>query len=86
MTPETAFWIAFGLGLYGIRVMADYVRLRLHIRGVHVHHFVWGCALTPATWILFYYDLLWLAMPLAGIVAALVASETKEVILQKWGP
>jgi len=56
----------------------------MHVRGVHLHHFLFGLALMPVTWLLFYYDFLTLGSVTSGLIAALIASETKELILQRW--
>jgi len=74
------------------RVVADYVKLRLHVKGVHIHHFVWGILATFIAIAGLYYEIvvpgigfLYVAMIAAGIGVALVASEAKELVLQKWG-
>jgi len=82
------FWFTAFTATIIIRVIADYLKKRVYWqtggRQIHLHHFLFGLALTPVTWLLFYYDFLTLGSVTSGLVAALIASETKELILQRW--
>jgi hypothetical protein len=98
------FWFTLGLGLFIIRILADYVKVRWYhkwkrgdlsilqyvkigkSKRIHLHHFLFGLALAPITWILFALNQDFVATMLAGLVAALIASEMKELILMEWGP
>jgi hypothetical protein len=52
---------------------------------IHVHHFVWGIVAAFVAIGALYYDLVYLGVFAAGIGVALIASEAKELVLQKWG-
>jgi hypothetical protein len=52
---------------------------------IHVHHFVWGIIAIFGAFAGLYYQQVYPAMFAAGIGAALIASEAKELVLQKWG-
>ena len=98
------FWFTFGLGLFIIRILADYIKVRCYwdwknhktnilqyttlvkSKRLHLHHFLFGLALAPLTWILFALSQDFMATMFAGLVAALIASEMKELILMEWGP
>lgn len=82
------FWFTFGVGLYGIRVVADYAKKRVYLhkggQSIHLHHFLLGFPSTILSWGLFAVNQDYAAWALAGFASALWASETKELILQKW--
>jgi hypothetical protein len=50
---------------------------------IHIHHFVFGIIIMPATFIVLYWRF-WYAPVLVGIVMALIGSEVKELILMNW--
>ncbi len=54
------------------------------VPNTHIHHFVFGMALMPFTFMALYWHL-WYGPVLAGIVMALVFSEIKELVLMNWG-
>jgi len=56
------------------------------IRGVHIHHFLWGILLFVLAFAMLYEHIQPCDMALAGVAVALIASESKELVLQKWGP
>ena len=89
MTPAEVFWATFALMLLVTRLVADYMRIRLHVKGIHIHHFVWGILSLFISFAALYFDrhsiLLYVAMIGGGTGAALIASEAKELVLQKWG-
>jgi len=64
---------------------ADYAKLRLHVRGVHVHHFVWGILCVFAAIGALYWNQVYPGAFLAALAASLITSEGKELILQRWG-
>jgi len=77
--------------LLATRLVADYMRIRLHVEGIHIHHFVWGILATFIAIAALYSEivipgigLLRLGMIAAGIGVALIASEAKELVLQRW--
>ena len=78
------FWFTFGLGLYLIRIFADYFRIRVHANHIHLHHFLLGFLWMFTSWFLFSQSQDFYAWLTAGLTAAFFASETKELILQKW--
>jgi protein-S-isoprenylcysteine O-methyltransferase Ste14 len=93
------FWFSFGLGLYFIRIFADYFRIRvvlkrdktgtivvsgLYRKRLHVHHFLLGFPLWIVAAIFFALNRGFEAFLIAGLSCAFWASETKELILQKW--
>jgi hypothetical protein len=98
------FWFTFGLGLFIIRILADYIKVRWYwdwknhktnisqytkvvkSKRIHLHHFLFGLALAPITWVCFALGQDFVATLLAGLVAALIASEAKELILLEWRP
>jgi hypothetical protein len=49
-----------------------------------VHHFIFGLALVPLTWVADRSEHDEIADVLAGVVTALVLSEIKELLLQNW--
>lgn len=53
------------------------------VPNTHVHHFVFGMALMPVTFITLYWRF-WYGPVLAGLVMALVFSEIKELVLMNW--
>jgi hypothetical protein len=55
------------------------------VPNTHVHHFVFGMALMPVTFIALYWRF-WYGPVLAGVVMALVFSEIKELVLMNWSP
>jgi hypothetical protein len=85
---SSSFWPTFGLGLYGIRIVADYLKKRVYYRKgsirIHLHHFLLGFPTTILSWVLFAINQDGVAWASAGFASALWASETKELILQKW--
>lgn len=99
---SSPFWFTFGVGLYGIRLAADYFHVRLHWtkkgpklsffqlmkrdRGVHLHHFIWAFPSFVISFVLLEFDIIIPAQLLLGFALALVVSESKELILMKWGP
>ena len=85
MTPAEVFWATAFLSILLIRLLADYVKLRLHVRGVHIHHFVWGIVCAFGAIAALYKDLVYPGVFLAGCAASLIASEAKELVLQRWG-
>lgn len=68
------------------RFFADYLHLRLYVSHgrLHVHHFIFGVALMPLTWVAGGTEHDEISDVLAGVVTALVLSEIKELILQNW--
>ena len=54
------------------------------VPNTHVHHFVFGMAFMPVTFIALYWRF-WYVPVLAGVVMALVFSEIKELVLMSWG-
>jgi hypothetical protein len=50
----------------------------------HIHHFIFGMALMPVTFIALYWRF-WYGPVLVGIVMALIFSEIKELVLMSWG-
>lgn len=56
------------------------------IRGVHIHHFVWGILIFVLAFAMLYEHIQPYDMALAGFAVALIASESKELVLQEWGP
>jgi hypothetical protein len=68
------------------RFLADYLRMRLYMSHgrIHVHHFIFGLALVPLTWVADRSEHDEIADVLAGVVTALVLSEIKELVLQNW--
>jgi hypothetical protein len=68
------------------RFLADYLRMRLYVSHgrIHVHHFIFGLALVPLTWVADRSEHDEIADVLAGAVTALVLSEIKELLLQNW--
>jgi hypothetical protein len=105
MTPAELFWATAFLSSLLIRLLADYVKIRLHITrdkririfflskrvrvgGVHIHHFVWGIISAFIAIAVLYHGnhhLIEFGMFCAGLAASLIASEAKELLLQKWG-
>jgi len=89
LTPPELFWASAFLMTLLTRLVADYARVRLHFRGIHVHHFVWGILATFGAIAALYYDsrsaLVYVGCWLAGTGVALISSEAKELVLQKWG-
>ena len=85
MTPAEIFWATAFLATLLTRLLADYVKVRLHVKGVHVHHFVWGIVATFAAIGALYWNQIYVGVFAAGIGVALIASEAKELVLQKWG-
>lgn len=67
------------------RLLADYVKIRLHVKGVHVHHCVWGIVAAFVAIGALYWNQIYVGVFAAGIGVALIASEAKELVLQKWG-
>lgn len=69
------------------RFLADYMHMRLYAshRRLHLHHFLFGLALMPLTWVAGESEHYEMADVLAGAVTALVLSEIKQLILQNWG-
>jgi len=102
ISPTEIFWASAFLSSLVIRLFADYypIRFYLHDReiqifhlkgaaarhGVHVHHFVWGIVLFCFALPALYFDFAHAGMLMSGVGVALIASEAKELILQKWGP
>ena len=105
LTPTEIFWATAFLSSLLIRLLADYVKIRLHITrdkrirvfflgkrvrvgGVHIHHFVWGIVSAFIAIAVLYHgnhQLIQFGMFCAGLAASLIASEAKELVLQKWG-
>lgn len=81
--------MTFGVGLYTIRIVADYFKKRFYwhkgSNRVHIHHFLLGFPATVLSWILFSVGQDSTAWAFAGFASALWASESKELILMKWG-
>lgn len=50
---------------------------------IHIHHFTFGMALMPLTFIALYWRF-WIGPTLAGVVMALIFSEIKELVLMSW--
>jgi len=84
------FWVTFGLGLYGTRIVADYLKARVYYPAkdnkIHLHHFLLAIPTSILSWILFSVNQDSTAWACAGFASALWASETKELILQQWQP
>jgi len=55
-------------------------------KGIHVHHFVWGIVCAFAAIGALYWNQVYPGALLAALAASLIASEGKELVLQKWGP
>jgi hypothetical protein len=62
---------------------------------IHIHHFILGILLMPATWIFYFYQVTWkisfsglisLGMLTAGATFALFMSEFYQLLTQEWGP
>jgi hypothetical protein len=88
LTPTEIFWATAFLSILLIRLLADYVKLRLHVRGIHIHHFIWGIVSAFIAIAVLYHgnhQLIQFGMFCAGLAASLIASEVKELVLQKWG-
>lgn len=79
------FWFTAAVGGFATRFLADYLRLRLHIKGMHIHHFLLGIILFVPTCAAFYYDQPTAGFLLGGLVTALILSEAKELVIQQWG-
>jgi hypothetical protein len=60
------------------------MRLYVSHGRIHVHHFIFGLALVPLTWVADRSEHDEIADVLAGVVTALVLSEIKELLLQNW--
>ena len=86
MTPAEVFWATAFLVTLLTRLLADYAKVRLHVRGVHIHHFVWGILSAFLAILALYYGLgdSYLGLFLAGIAVALISSEAKELVLSRW--
>lgn len=90
--PVSPFWLSFGLGLYVIRFLADYAKLRLYVPGkvfhvttpIHIHHFLFGFLTCILAFVYYRAGDRFIGDSLAGISAALWASEAKELVLQNW--
>jgi len=80
------FWPSFAISYVIIRLFADFLKLRLYVKKTHVHHFIFGLALMPFSWVIFSKNDDKLAWTLSGFIAALIASEVKELILDEWTP
>ena len=80
------FWPSFAVSYVIIRLFADFLKLRLYVKTTHVHHFIFGLALMPFSWLMFSKKDDNLAWTISGVVAALIASEVKELILDEWTP
>jgi len=85
LTPAEVFWATAFLSTLLARLLADYAKVRLHVRGVHIHHFVWGIVAAFVAIAALYYDVVYPGVFAAGIGVALIASEAKELVLQRWG-
>jgi hypothetical protein len=102
MNSLTVFFATAFLSSLAIRLFADGLNLRLYVqkgrphiffmkrvrktKGLHIHHFVWGMIVFGAAYWLLYFSVEWWAMLFSGLGLALIASEAKELVLQKWGP
>jgi hypothetical protein len=84
VNPATLFWMTAFLSTLVIRALADYAKLRFYVKGVHIHHFVWGIISAFIAFAALYYDWTTAGMIFGGIGVALIASEAKELILQRW--
>jgi len=80
------FWPTFAISYVVIRLFADFLKLRLYVKKTHVHHFTLGLALMPVSWLIFSKNDDKLAWTISGVIAALIASEVKELILDEWAP
>ena len=80
------FSISTLIAYLATRFLADYLRMRLYVSHgrIHVHHFIFGLALVPLTWVADRSEHDEIADVLAGVVTALVLSEIKELLLQNW--
>ena len=52
---------------------------------IHIHHFVWGIVCAFAAIGALYWNQVYPGAFLAALAASLIASEAKEMVLQKWG-
>jgi len=59
-------------------------RGRNQVPNTHVHHFVFGMALMPVSFIALYWRF-WYGPVLAGVVMELDFSEIKEPVMLNWG-
>jgi hypothetical protein len=59
------------------------LREQKDVPNTHVHHFVFGMALMPVTFVALYWRF-WYGPVLAGVVMSLVFSEIKELVLMNW--
>jgi len=80
------FSISTLIAYMATRFFADYLHMRLYVSHgrLHLHHFLFGLALMPLTWIASESEHYEIAEVLAGTVTALVLSEIKQLILQNW--
>jgi len=80
------FAISTLLAYVATRFFADYVHMRLYVSHgrLHLHHFLFGLALMPLTWVASESEQHEITDVLAGTVTALVLSEIKQLILQNW--
>jgi hypothetical protein len=80
------FSISTLIAYLATRFFADYLHMRLYVSHgrLHLHHFLFGLALMPFTWIASESEQYEIADVLAGTVTALLLSEIKELVLQNW--
>ena len=80
------FSISTLIAYLATRFFADYLHMRLYVSHgkLHLHHFLFGLALVPLTWIASESEHDEIADVLAGTVTGLVLSEIKQLILQNW--
>jgi hypothetical protein len=80
------FSISTLIAYLATRFFADYLHMRLYVSHgrLHLHHFLFGLALMPLTWIASESEQYEIADVLAGAVTALVLSEIKQLVLQNW--
>lgn len=68
-----------------ILIIHDVLGKSIRIRGIHIHHFVWGILALIVAFALAYKDVQPYDMAVVGLAVALIMSEFKEIILQGWG-
>jgi hypothetical protein len=80
------FSISTLIAYLATRFIADYLHMRLYVSHgrLHLHHFLFGLALMPLTWVAGESQHDQVADVLAGAVTALILSEIKQLIIQNW--
>jgi hypothetical protein len=80
------FSISTLIAYLATRFFADFLHMRLYVSHgrLHLHHFLFGLALIPLTWIASESEQHEITDVLAGAVTALVLSEIKQLVLQDW--